>query len=73
MYGFLAPARTPAAIVNKIYRAMQASLQASGTKQKILNQGLEPIGSTPEEAANYIKADMARWVKVIRQAGIPVN
>jgi tripartite-type tricarboxylate transporter receptor subunit TctC len=42
-------------------------------KERLLNSGVEPVGSTPEKLAAFIKADMAKWGKVIKDAGIGSN
>jgi tripartite-type tricarboxylate transporter receptor subunit TctC len=39
-------------------------------RERFLNIGLEPVGSSPEEFTAYLKADIARWSKLIKEAGI---
>ena len=70
MSGVWAPAKTPRPLVNRINRELVRALNKPGTKEKFLNVGLETVGSSPEQAASYIKSDIAKWSKLIRDAGI---
>ena len=69
--GVLAPAKTPAAIVNRLSREIVKVLNRPDVKERHFNTGVETVGSTPEELAARIKSEMAKWGKVIRDAGIP--
>jgi tripartite-type tricarboxylate transporter receptor subunit TctC len=69
-YGLLAPAKTPPAIITKLNAAMRAALDDEGIKQKLLKVGAVPSPSTPEEFATFLRAELARWGKVIREKGI---
>ncbi len=68
--GIFAPAKTPAAIIRRLNREIVAFLQTAETKQRFFNAGVETLGSTPDELAATVKAEMARLGKVIRDAGI---
>ncbi len=70
MFGMLGPARLPDAIVRRLSQESVKYLQLESTKQQTLAGGQEVVGSTPEEFAAAIKADMARWGKLIKDAGI---
>jgi len=69
-YGLLAPARTPQANVARLHRALVASLATPELRERLVAQGFEPIGSSPQEFAATIRSDVAKWGKVIRDAGI---
>lgn len=69
-YGLFAPAKTPAGIINLLNLETVRVLGSSLTKERFFNAGVETVGSTPEEFAASIKADVTRWGKVIRDAGI---
>jgi tripartite-type tricarboxylate transporter receptor subunit TctC len=69
-YGVLAPARTPRAIVTRLYDEIVKVLAVADTRDKLLAQGFEPVGSMPAEFAAYIKSEIAKWGKVIKAAGI---
>jgi len=69
-YGMLAPARTPPAIVNKLNREMSEVLKIADIREKLLAQGLEPVGNTPDEFAAIIAAELVKWKKVVTAAGV---
>ena len=69
-YGLLAPANTPAAIVNRLHRDTVKILATPDTREKLSAQGFEPVGGTPAEFAAYIKSEISKWGRVIREAGI---
>lgn len=68
--GLMAPAGTPAAIAEKFQRDIATALNLPETRQTLLNQGFEPVGNTPQQFAAYIRAEIAKWAKVIKEAGI---
>ena len=69
-YGLLAPAKTPQAIVNKLYAETKKALETEWITKRLSASSLEPLGLSPEASAQFIKADIARWSRVIRDAGI---
>jgi tripartite-type tricarboxylate transporter receptor subunit TctC len=69
-YGLAAPAKTPHPLVARINADTNRALQSPDLIERLRVQGLEPLGSTPEEATALIRNDVARWTKVIRDAGI---
>jgi tripartite-type tricarboxylate transporter receptor subunit TctC len=69
-YGLLAPAATPWAIVNRIYAAAMKGLESDAMKERLKSQGLEPLGLSPEQSSKFLREDIARWSRVIREAGI---
>ena len=66
----LAPARTPAAIVNRLNREVVKFLNQPEVKEKFLSAGVEVIASSPQEFAAALKSEMARLGKVIEEAGM---
>jgi len=72
-YGLLAPAGTPAAIVNRINVAMNKVLADPEFGQRLLLQGVEPVSSTPQAMRDMIANELARWRKVIKDAGITAD
>jgi tripartite-type tricarboxylate transporter receptor subunit TctC len=69
-YGLLAPAKTPPAIINKLYLETKMALETESIRNRLSANSLEPLGLSPEESAQFIKSDTARWSRVIRDAGI---
>jgi len=72
-YGLLAPAGTPPALVNQINAAMNKVLAQPEFGQRLLLQGVEPVTSTPQGMHDMIRNELARWRKVIKEAGITVE
>ncbi|MDR6888477.1 MULTISPECIES: Bug family tripartite tricarboxylate transporter substrate binding protein [Variovorax] len=68
--GFLAPAGTPKAIVDKLNAEINAALKLPDVRTKLQAAGIEIQGGTPQEYAAVIKADLAKWGKVVKEAGI---
>ncbi len=71
--GLLAPAGTPVEIVAKLNAALLKALARSDVKERFATLGLEVIGGTPQQFADYIKEDFAKWTKVIKDGNIRVE
>lgn len=69
-YGVLAPAGTSREIVAKLHGAVVRAVQNADVKARFLADGADPVGSSPEEFAAYIRAETAKWAKVVKDAGI---
>ena len=72
-YGLLAPAGTPASIVNKLNAEMKSAIANAEFVKQLDALGLEAAASTPKEFGDMIRTELARWTKVIRDAGIQAN
>jgi tripartite-type tricarboxylate transporter receptor subunit TctC len=68
--GLWAPAKTPARFNNKVSQEVMQVLGTPEVKERFLASGSEAIGSTPAEFEAIIKADMIKWGKVFKDAGI---
>ncbi len=68
--GMLAPARTPDAIIRQINAEVAKVMTRADIKEKLVAAGTDAMSTSPEEFAAIIQADMAKWGKVIRDAGI---
>ena len=66
----VAPAGTPKEIIAELHRLIVASLAAPDVKDKLAAMAYVPIGSSPEECTAFFKAEMAKWGKVIKDAGL---
>jgi tripartite-type tricarboxylate transporter receptor subunit TctC len=71
--GILAPARTPRPVVEKLQREIASALRDAKVRDRYGALGIEPVGNTPEQFTDQIKADLARWEKVVRAANIRVE
>ena len=68
-HGVMVPAGTPDAIVAKLHGDIVAVLRMPDVAERLSSQGAEPIGSTPQAFAAYIRTETAKWAKVIRESG----
>jgi len=64
----LAPSNTPAAIINRLQREIARDISKPETRQKFFNAGVEVLGTLPQESAQYIKSDVAKWSEVLGNA-----
>ena len=67
--GFVAPAGTPAPIVNKFHAELMEVLKEPAVQEKFQSLGLEIIGNNPAEFADFIKKDIVKWGKVVKDSG----
>ena len=71
--GILAPAKTPPLVVARLQQEIAAVLAEPETRERYATLGIEPVANAPEQFAEQIRADLARWEKVVRQAGIRIE
>ena len=69
-FGLLAPAGTPRAIIDRVHGAVVKALADPSVKSNLSGQGAEPVGNSPEAYDAFNKAEIAKWIKVARAAGI---
>jgi tripartite-type tricarboxylate transporter receptor subunit TctC len=72
-FGVLAPASTPRAIVTRLNSEINAALASPDLRSRLLAQGADPAGGTPEEFAMLIKRDVVKWAKVVKVSGARVD
>jgi tripartite-type tricarboxylate transporter receptor subunit TctC len=72
-YMIIMPSRTPAAIVSKIHGETVKAVKSRDIVEVLAKGGSEPVGNTPKEATEFLKEEIARWGKVIRQAKVKVE
>jgi tripartite-type tricarboxylate transporter receptor subunit TctC len=71
--GIMAPVRTPRTIVDRLHGAIVAAMKEPDLRERLITLGVEPVGNTPEQFSVEIKADLARWQKVVEAAKIKVD
>jgi tripartite-type tricarboxylate transporter receptor subunit TctC len=69
-YGLLLPAGAPKAVVDALSKEIGAVMRVQDVREKMLAQGFEPVGDAPEEFSKFIREEIARWEKVVKNAGI---
>ena len=71
--GLFVPAGTPPAVINKLHAGVVAALALPDVKERLAILGADGVGDSPQHFAAFIKADIAKWAKVVRDAGIKVE
>lgn len=69
-YGLLAPAGTARAIITKLHSDLVKIIRAPDSLERLAGVGAMPIANTPEEFADYLKRDVTKWAKVVKEHGI---
>jgi tripartite-type tricarboxylate transporter receptor subunit TctC len=69
-YGMVAPAATPPAIVAALNKIATEAMRDPAVKKKLASQGAELVGDSPEQFRGFIDAEIKKWAKVIRDAGV---
>lgn len=72
-YGVIAPAKLPAPILARLHAELIRILNQPDIRERILFDGSEPVGNTPEEFTRYMHADLAKWDKVVKESGAKLN
>ena len=72
-YGLMAPARTPKEIISKVNADVLRVLQLPDVVEALAANGMIPLTSTPEQFGAYLKAEIVKWAKVVKDAGIKVD
>ncbi len=71
--GVLAPAGTPDAAVRRLSAEIGTILRMPEVRARLADQGSEPVGSTPEEFARFIAAELPKWAEMVRISGASVD
>lgn len=69
-YGFVAPAGTPAEIVDKLQKATVAAINEPAVRKRLAQEGAKPIGNTPAEFGTFMAAEHKRWGEIIKAANL---
>jgi tripartite-type tricarboxylate transporter receptor subunit TctC len=72
-YAMFAPAKTPPAIIARMQKEVARAIQLPDVKQKLLEQGGDTVGSSPEELDRVVKAELKKWAELIRDAKIKLD
>jgi tripartite-type tricarboxylate transporter receptor subunit TctC len=68
-HGVFAPARTPAEIVARLNAAIVKGIQSADVKDKLGALGVEPVGNSPEAFSAFVRAEVPKWAKVVKESG----
>jgi tripartite-type tricarboxylate transporter receptor subunit TctC len=72
-FGFLAPAKTPHAIVGSLNAELVKALRSPDIRERLTGLGMEAVGGTPEQYAAHIKEELAKYARVVKAAGIKTD
>jgi tripartite-type tricarboxylate transporter receptor subunit TctC len=72
-FGILAPAGTPEPVVTRLQGAIVQALGEPEMRQRMADLGAEPVGDTPAEFGQFITAELAKWAKVVNDAGVKLE
>jgi tripartite-type tricarboxylate transporter receptor subunit TctC len=72
-FGWLAPAKTPRAIVARLNAELVKALNQPDVRERLLSQSSEPVGDSPQAFGAFIKSEHGKWAEVIRRAGIRIE
>jgi tripartite-type tricarboxylate transporter receptor subunit TctC len=68
--GLLAPAGTSREVISKLQETVVRVLNMPDVRERLLGIGMEPVGNTPEQFGEYLKAEVAKWIKVVKVSGV---
>jgi tripartite-type tricarboxylate transporter receptor subunit TctC len=69
-YAMFVPAKTPRAVIDKLNRALNTTLQDAEVRDKLLQQGSEAVGGTPEALGQAVNTELVKWAKLAKDANI---
>ncbi|MGZ8263125.1 MAG: Bug family tripartite tricarboxylate transporter substrate binding protein [Burkholderiales bacterium] len=72
-YNMFAPARTPRGIVNRLNAEVNRMVQQADVRERLRSLGVTPLSGTPEDLGNYLKFEVERWGKLIKETGIKLQ
>jgi tripartite-type tricarboxylate transporter receptor subunit TctC len=72
-FGILAPAGTPKEIVARLNGEILKILRLPEVRERMSSLGAEIVGSTPEQFASFLKADTAKWAKIVKESGAKID
>ena len=73
LFGLIVPSATPRPVVQKIYQDSAKVLAMPDVRERLASLGLEPVGSSPEQFDAFVRAEIAKWAKVIKDNNIKAD
>ena len=72
-YALLLPAKTPRDIVAKLHDAVVKTVNTPGVREKLVGRGADPLTMTPEEFTRFLRADIEKWARVVKETGVKIE
>jgi tripartite-type tricarboxylate transporter receptor subunit TctC len=72
-FGLMAPAGTPAAVIDKVYRDTVTALEAADLRKRFDDLGMAPVGNPPADFTKAIREESVRWARIIRERKLEIN
>jgi tripartite-type tricarboxylate transporter receptor subunit TctC len=72
-FGILAPAHTPPAVITRLHDETVKVLRLQAIRERFVRDGVDPVGSTPQEFAAFIRSEAQKWAKAVRESGASVD
>jgi tripartite-type tricarboxylate transporter receptor subunit TctC len=72
-YGIIAPAKLPAPILARLHSEIVKILNQPDMRERILSDGSEPVGNSPEEFSRYMHADLLKWARLVKETGAKLD
>ena len=72
-FGLFAPANTPAPVIERLYRETAKALQSPEVRERFAREGAEPVGSSPADFTGYVRAEYAKYTRIVRDSGIKAD
>jgi tripartite-type tricarboxylate transporter receptor subunit TctC len=72
-YGVLAPAGTPEDVLNLLNSHVVKIVQSADMKQRLIDDGIVPVGNSRQQFAAYVKAELVKWADVVKRSGARIE
>ena len=72
-FGLLAPAGTPPTIVERLSGEIGKAMATQAMRERAMQEGATPIGNTPGEFDRFVRSEIAKWTRIIQEAGIKLD
>ena len=72
-YGVAVPTGVRADIIERLHKDLSSAMQSNDVKQRLAKVGIDAVSNTPAEFGEYIRSEVARWAKVVQDAGVKVD
>lgn len=72
-FGLFVPTNTPASTIDRLYRETAKALKSADVRERFAKEGAEPVGSSPAEFSSYVRAEYAKYAKIVKDTGVKVD